>query len=514
MHAGLELQGQKPLHNVEPGEDVGEHTVRTRPGHAGKTPSYLVGALWAGLNAGASVLLPFALFVFFAREISPPLLGLVALAMACTEMGKAIGLPGVYEALLQQRQDVWRCHQAAMALLICASGVLAPACLLVIYSLGFLMPDLHRHFMLLSVLALRIPLDLLVVQPQAVLVERLAFRRLALRTIVANVLAGTAGVLIALLVEPVDGLVAYQLVQSMLTFAATSIGGGLMARPHLHRDCIRRLRSEMLLSTGNRSLAATINYLDQMTIAPLAGEVGLAYYNLGKRLENTFVTVASSFSAILFQPLFAADGILSKRKATFRALFVLTLVCGIPASVVFCNGRLVVGLLFGRNWLGAAPVVAWLSLNGFVRAVGMVPGSFLSVSGRNRELLMTSIASAAGSLALVVALAPVSIRLCAIGLVIKNAGIVAWMAWLVRREVSQPAATYLITVIIPLAVMIVAVSLCRTMLAVDVLLPTPTFVVLTVSGLCALIGGGVWIGLANMMSYHLTHRRMAAEIRA
>ena len=434
--------------------------------------------------------------------------------MACTEMGKAIGLPGVYEALLQQRQDVRRCHEAAMALLICASAILAPACLLVLYGLGFLMPDLHRHFVLLSVLALRIPLDLLVVQPQAVLVGRLAFRRLALRTIVANVLAGAAGVLIAILVEPVGGLVAYQLIQSMLTFATTSVGGGLMARPHLHRDCIRRLRGEMLLATGNRSLAATINYLDQMTVAPLAGEIGLAYYNLGKRLENTFVTVASSFSAILFQPLFALDGILSKRKTTLRALFVLTLVCGIPASVVFCNGRLVVGLLFGRNWLAAAPVVAWLSLNGFVRAIGMVPGSFLSVSGRNRELLMTSVASAVGSLALVVALAPISIRLCAIGLVIKNAGIVAWMAWLGRREVPRPMTTYLVSVVVPFAFMIIAVSLGRTVLIVDVVLPVQTLAILTVSGLCALIGGGIWISLANMISNHLTRHRAAAEVRA
>ena len=502
------------MRDVESGEAVGEHPVRMTFDHVRKPPSYLVGALWAGLNAGASVLLPFVLFVFFAREISPPLLGTVALAMACTEMGKAIGLPGVYEALLQQRQDVRRCHEAAMALLICASAILAPACLLVLYGLGFLMPDLHRHFVLLSILVLRIPLDLLVVQPQAVLVGRLAFRRLALRTIVANVLAGAAGVLIAILVEPVGGLVAYQLIQSMLTFTTTSVGGGVMARPHLHRDCIRRLRGEMLLATGNRSLAATINYLDQMTVAPLAGETGLAYYNLGKRLENTFVTVASSFSAILFQPLFAADGILSKRKATLRALFVLTLVCGIPASVVFCNGQLVVGLLFGRNWLAAAPVVAWLSLNGFVRAVGMVPGSFLSVSGRNRELLMTSVASAVGSLVLVVALAPISIRLCAIGLVIKNVGIVAWMAWLSRREVRRPMTTYLISVVIPFAFMIIAVSLGRTVLVVDVALPVQMLAILTVSGLCALIGGGIWISLANMISNHLLRHRAAAEVRA
>ena len=495
-------------------EAVGECPVRSDPDRVGKHPSYLAGALWAGLNAAASVLLPFALFVFFAREISPPVLGLVALAMACTEVFKAIGLPGVYEALLQQKQDVQRCHEAALALLLCASGLLVPICLLVLYGLGFLVHGVHQHFALLALLALRIPLDLLIVQPQATLVGRLAFRRLAARTIIANLVAGSAGILIALVFKPVDGLVAYQLVQSMLTFLSTSIGGGLLARPRLHHDCIRRLRREMLLSTGNRSLAATINYVDQMAMAPLSGDTGLAYYNLGKRLENTFVTVANSFSAILFQPLFAADGVLSKQKATVRALFVLTLVCGIPASVVFSNDRLVVSLLFGRNWLSAAPVVAWLSLNGFVRAVGMVPGSLLSVSGRNRELLITSVASAAGSLGLVVAFASTSITLCAIGLVIKNAIIVGWIAWLSRREVCQPAMTYMVTAIIPLTLMILAAGLAKTVLTIDLTTPLHTLVILVVAGVGALIGGGVWIGLAFALSIRFVGHIRDAEVRA
>ncbi len=496
------------MHDVGSSEVIGERQMRTVLHPASKPPSYLAGVLWAGLNAGASVLLPFALFVFFAREISPPMLGLVALAMACTEVLKAIGLPGVYEALLQQRQDIKRCHEAALGLLLCASGLLVPVCLLVLWSLGYVVHGLHQHFALLALLALRIPLDLLIVQPQAVLVGRLAFRRLAMRTIVANVVAGAAGVLIAIVIKPVDGLVAYQLVQSLLTFASTSVGRGLLAWPCLHRDCIGRLRGEMLLATGNRSLAATINYLDQMTMAPLAGDTGLAYYNLGKRLENTFVTVASSFSAILFQPLFATDGVLSKQKATFRALFVLTLVCGIPASVVFCNGQLVVGLLFGRTWLPAAPIVAWLSLNGFVRAVGMVPGSFLSVSGRNRDLLITSLASAAGSLGLVVALASTSITLCAIGMVVKNAGIVAWMAWLGRGETRRPTMTYLVTVIIPLALMITGAGLARSVLTTSFVTPLPTLAVLAASGCGALAGGGVWIGLAHTISLRLVRSRM------
>ncbi|NPD65146.1 oligosaccharide flippase family protein [Lichenicola cladoniae] len=471
--------------------------------------------MWAGLNAAASVLLPFALFVFFAREITPSLLGLIALAMACTEVCKAIGLPGIYEALLQQKNDLKRCHEAALALLLSASCLLVPICLLIIFGLGFLVHGLHAHFVLLSMLVLRIPLDLASVQPQAVLVARLAFRRLAVRTIMANVIAGCVGVVITRNVNAGAGLVIYQLVQSIVTFVSTSFGSGLLVRPRFHWDCIRRLRRETLLATGNRTLAATINSVDQMLIAPLAGNIGLAYYNLGKRLETTFVTVANSFSAILFQPLFAAEGGLSKQKTTVRALLVLGLVCGIPASVVFCNSRVVVGLIFGRTWLPAAPIVAWLSLNGFVRAIGMVPGSFLSVSGRNRELLTTSIVSAIGSLALVALIASKSITLCAFSLVIKNALIVAWMAWLSRREVQQPALTYTASVLVPIVLMIGAVSAIKSMLPMDGGAgPMQEITGLLLSCVGALCCGGVAMAFAYLLSLRSLDRPMPARLHA
>ena len=420
--------------------------------------SYVSGVAWAGLSAASNVVLPFAVFVFFAREISPPMLGLVALATACTEVLKALGLPGIYEALLQQKDDLQRCHETALALLLAAGAVLVPSCLLLLYGLGFVVGGLHTHFALLAWLVVRVPLDLASIQPQAVLVKRLDYRRLSLRSVVANLVAGGAGVLIAATAAPIVGLIAYQVGQSVLSFAGVSVGRGLLARPRLHADCVRRLRRETIFSTGNRVLAASINYVDQMMVGPLAGETGLGFYNLGKRLETTFVTIANSFASILFQPLFAADGAVCRLRATRRALLVLTLVCGMPAAVVFCNSRAVVGLIFGRHWVEAAPIVGWLCLNGLVRAVGMVPGSLLSVSGRNRELLVTSIVSAAGSLLLVAALAGTSVTLCAASLAVKNAAIVGWMAWLTRTDVPQPLTTYGASVVAPAGLMIAAAA--------------------------------------------------------
>ena len=480
----------------DPGASAVNDSEPAVVGGGHRSSSYVLGALWAGVNAASNVLLPFAVFVFFAREISPPMLGLVALAAACTEILKALGLPGIYEALLQQKGDLQRCYETALALLLLAGFGLVPAGIALLYGIGFAVPGLHQHFMLLALLTLRIPLDLASVQPQVVLVKRLDYRRLSLRSVVANVLAGGAGILTAGLVTPVCGLITYQVGQSLLSLIGTSVGRGLLARPRIHPDCLRHLRRETIFATGNRSLAATINYLDQTVMAPLAGDTGLAFYNLGKRLETTFVTVANSFSSILFQPLFAAEGALSRQKATRRALLVLTLVCGTPAAVVFCNDRLVVSLIFGRNWIAAAPIVGWLCLNGLVRAVGMVPGSFLSVCGRNRELLITSVVSAVLSLGLVVAIAPTSVALCAAAMAAKNAAIVAWMAWLTRRDIEQPFVTYAMAVVIPAGLMMAAAA------AVSMAFPAPAGLLsvlleLGLSGVAVAACCAAWVALTG-----------------
>src|SRR5215471_14345450 len=89
------------------------------------SPSYLSGFLWSGANACVAVLMPVGIFVFFARTASPDMIGAVALAASCIEIMKAVAMPGLYEAVLQQPDDMLRCHEtASFVLLVSASGLL------------------------------------------------------------------------------------------------------------------------------------------------------------------------------------------------------------------------------------------------------------------------------------------------------------------------------------------------------------------------------------------------------
>src|SRR3954462_9499955 len=79
---------------------------------------YLHGAAWSALNAVAGALLPLGIFVIFARWLPAAEIGVVALAVAVTEVIKPFALPGFYEALLQQKDDRQRCAETVLACLL------------------------------------------------------------------------------------------------------------------------------------------------------------------------------------------------------------------------------------------------------------------------------------------------------------------------------------------------------------------------------------------------------------
>ena len=419
------------------------------------------GVFWSGATAAAGVLLPFALFVYFARTVAPADIGLVAVAIALSEILKAVGLPGVYEALLQQCPVRRTAYETALAMLLCAGILLAAVYLLILFGLSHTIASFHGRFDLLASICLRIPLDLASIQPQAALAERLAYRRLALRTIIGNGLAGVVGVATAWFASPVVGLVCYQVLQSVLTCTVTMIGAGSVARPRLHRSELKALGPETGYATGNRLIAAAINSLDQLVLAAVAGTVFTAYYSVGKRLETTFVTVANSFTSVLFQPLFSRSSGADLARAVRRGLLTVLITCGLPAAVVATNGRLVVTFLFGHQWQGAAVVASLLAVSGLARGIGMVPGALLSVSGRNRELLTTSIVSAAGSLAIVAALGPISLAACAATLAFKNAALSLWLGVLTRQEAGSALRRYVLELLLPFAVLVAAITFVR-----------------------------------------------------
>jgi PST family polysaccharide transporter len=415
---------------------------------------YLHGAVWSALNAAAGALLPLGIFVVFARWLPAAEIGAMALAVAASEVIKTFGLPGLYEALLQQKDNRRRCAETALACLLLGGAALFGLYLLLVPLLVRLVPDVEHAWLAIAVTGLRIPLDLAALQPQAALAERLSFRRLALRSVMATAGAGAIGLGLVFAGQALAGLVVYQVSLSALLLLLTAAGSGTLARPRLHRDCLRLMGPEATRASAVRLVAAVNNYLDQMLVAGLLGGLRLAHYNLAKRIETILISAAAAFSSILFQPVFARGVRSGNAEGLRRGLGVLTATCGLATAVIVVTHPRLITLVFGPAWAEAAPIAACLALGGFARALGGAHGALLSVSGRNRQLLWVSLGSATSGLILVALLAPIGLVPCAAALALRSAGSTGAMAWLTRRDLPGMARTYGLEVGLPFGLML------------------------------------------------------------
>ena len=438
-----------------------------RTGGAPPSPGggrYAAGIVWSATHAAAGVALPFVVFVFFARHLEPGEVGLVAIGTAMAEIVKAFGVPGLYEALLQQQQDARRCHETAAAVLLIAGVALFAVYVGIVVLAGLAVPDVAQHQLALSAVGARIAFDLATLQPLAALAQRLSYRRMALRSVVGNLGAAVAGIGIALLGAPLTGLVAYLVAQSALVWLVTVVGSGSLARPRFDATAMMRMAREAGAASVVRLVAAANNSLDQLLVGSWLGQGAVGYYNLGKRLETVFITAAASFSSILFQPLFSREPPSQRATGLVRGLAVMCVICGLPCAIFVANAVDVVRLVFGSTWSPAGPVAALLAVGGAVRAFGSVHGALLSVSGRNHQLMTLSAISAASGVAVVLAAAPFGIDAAAGGLAVRNVAIVAWMATLTRHDAPRPAAAYVRYVLLPFGAMLVAAYVGRGLL--------------------------------------------------
>jgi PST family polysaccharide transporter len=397
-------------------------------------------ALWAGLSGGIAIILPLLMFVAFARVLPPLVIGQFALAVALSELLKCLGVPGLYEVILHRQDPTGRDQAAAQGVFLVMGLALVPVHLLLLYSLLAMTSSQpgNEAAWLLGLVALRIPLDLMLLQPQAELARRQAHARLAQRNIMANIGAGLLGLAGIVAADPMLGLGLYTLGLSVCTAAATVVGTRAWRWPIWAPDALRQMRAEALLASAVRGASVALMQMDQVALGGLLGPIAFAFYNVGKRIEMALVSLAQSFAQALFQPLFAARRGLTERAAVLRqALGIVTVTCGAGAAVFIATADLVIALLLGPEWAPAAPVAALLAVAGHGRALASACASLLSVCGQNSKLLRVFLVSAGVGLAMVALAAPFGALAVALAVTLRVLATTLLLAWMTRAAAGD-----------------------------------------------------------------------------
>ena len=359
------------------------------------------GLAWTVIDLWGSQAINLAAFVILTRLLLPDQFGLVALAAVFVAFAQLVVDQGLGDALIQ-RAKVTRSHidtafWAAMATgaLLTVAGVTLAAPIAALLDEPELAP-------ILQVMSLTFVLAAMSSIQIALLRRELAFKRLAVRALVAAAAGGLVSVPMAL-----AGAGAWALVGQQVTSAIVSVVTLWRVSPWRPRFHASRAEFRELFGFGANVVGSdALNFLgrnaDNMLIGVFLGTTALGFYAVGYRILEVTQRILVNVARRIAFPAFAR--LQHDRDRMRRAYFRLTR----ATSAVILPGYVGLALvapeltttLFGARWAESGPVAAMLFLIGPVLTVQAFSGSLLNAAGHPevvfRFRLITSVTNIVG----------------------------------------------------------------------------------------------------------------------
>lgn len=340
------------------------------------------GLAWTIVDNWGRQLLGFAVFIFLANLLAPSDFGLVALAVVFVNFAQVFVDQGLGDALIQRRQltrshidtAFWVAIGTGMVLTLIWVVLAAPiAGLLEQPALTPILQVLSLSFVLAAMSSIQI----------ALLRRELAFRSLAIRSLIATVAGGAVGISMAYLGFGPWALVGQQI--SSAAAAVLTLWWVLPWRPGLRfsRAHFRSLFSFGINVVGTDVVAFFARNSDNLLIGAFLGTTPLGLYAVGYRMLDTTQVLLINISRKIAFPALAS--VQHDQERIKRAYFKLTRVSGaliLPAYVglALVAPQLVV-VLIGERWSDSGPVAAMLFLIGPVLTLQAYSGSLFYAVG-------------------------------------------------------------------------------------------------------------------------------------
>lgn len=331
----------------------------------------MTASIWNVISNLGTQTATFAIFLILARLLAPSDFGMVAASMAFIDITRGIMLGGIPEALIQRKE--WNDDDASAAfwLNLIAGSVFT----LLILMTAIVAQEYSSNgitWFVLSALASTLIIDGLRGVHEAHLRRNFRYKVLAVRSVVASVIAGIVGIVIALAGGGVWALV----FQRILTSAMQTmiIWSSDVFKPRFVSLRGKNVRDLLKFSTGvlwARSLGQINRRLADIVLAALAGPHVLGLYRVGTRsldyIMNGTVTPIQSATLSAFARL--QDGE-SRARAYVRSTE-FTALTTIPAAIG--AGAIApdfIQFAFGAKWAASAWPMILLSF-------GIIPMTYM-----------------------------------------------------------------------------------------------------------------------------------------
>lgn len=413
----------------------------------GLQPRVARGLTWTIIDAWGRQVLGLVVFAILARLLVAADFGLIALAAVFVGLAHIVVDQGLGDAIVQRR-TLTRGHlDTAFWVALATGAILTAAGVVLAIPIAALLgePELQP---ILQVLSLVFVLSALTSIQVALLRRELAFRSIALRTLLAIAGGGVVGIALALAGAGAWALVGQQLAQAALAVAVLWRVSPWRPGRQVSREHFRELFSFGINIVGSDILVFISRNTDNLLIGALMGTTPLGIYAVAYRILDATGNVLVGITRRIAFPAFSR--LHHDPERLRRAYFRVTRTSAALILPGFVGLALVapelIAVLFGPKWNESGPVAAILFMIGPVLAVQTFSGSLLNAAGHPgvvfRFRLATAITNVAGFLIAVLVFR--DIIAVAVAFVVRGYLLLPLNLYLVRKHAGIPVGQYLL----------------------------------------------------------------------
>ncbi|WP_026733922.1 MOP flippase family protein [Fischerella sp. PCC 9605] len=341
------------------------------------------GVIWSAIESWGRQVVSFGVFFVLARLLGPETFGLVALASIFLAFVQIFLDQGLSTAIVQ-RKEIEPEHLDTAFWTNLGIGILLT--ILSIACAGFV-SNLFREPQVTPIiqwLSLNFAIGSLNNVQQAILKRQMAFKPLAIRSLVAVIIGGAVGVVMAFLGYGVWSLVGQQLsnaiAQVITLWKVSDWRPGLRFSPKHFKE----LFSFGINIVGISLLNFVTRRSDDFLIGYFLGSVALGYYSVAYRLllitTQLLTSVISNVSLPTFAKLQQEPERL--RNALYKAIQITSLIAFPGFIGMTALSPELVPVIFGEKWLPSIPVMQILNLTGILYAYFYFNGSLIMALGK------------------------------------------------------------------------------------------------------------------------------------
>jgi len=330
----------------------------------------LHGAKWATIQNGLGQVIDFIIFITLARLLGPEEFGLVAIAIVVISLMSPFVTQGLGAAIVQkeklesEHKDSVFWVNLAVGLLLTVFLVSTSDILASVFSVSQLAP-------VLSCVAFSFLFISLTTVQEALVRRELRIKELAVRSLIAKLIGGVLGVLLALNDFGVWSLVVKQLATALINMALLWKISTWRPRFRFSKVHFQELYPFGLKVLGNEVLVFVNRRSAHLIIAYFLGAVALSFYNIANRFMMLFLRLITQSVRQVGMPLFSR--IQNSPEKVQKGFLEISQIIALISIPLFCGGSVlapeIVSLLLGEKWLPAVPVFQILMLVGIVQSL-------------------------------------------------------------------------------------------------------------------------------------------------